>query len=63
MAKATVKRRKSKAQRKEQSIRVRVTSAQKRKLSAAARKSGLGTSSWMLAVALREADAVASDAS
>lgn len=46
---------KKKPARKDDSIRMRVTSAQKRKLVAAATKSGLGLSSWLLAIGLRAA--------
>ena len=49
---AAKKRRK--AVRKEKAILVRVTDAQKDAIAAAAEKAGLGVSSWMLNVALRE---------
>jgi uncharacterized protein (DUF1778 family) len=42
-------------------IRIRVTASQKAILSAAADKAGLGISSWLLTVGLREAEARASD--
>lgn len=48
-----VKRRKE--TRKEDSIRIRVTTEQKQKLVDAAERAGLGVSSWMLTVSLREA--------
>jgi uncharacterized protein (DUF1778 family) len=48
-----VKRRKE--VRKEDSIRIRVTADQKQKLVDAATRAGLGVSSWMLTVSLREA--------
>ncbi|HEY3817057.1 MAG TPA: hypothetical protein VGL81_07800 [Polyangiaceae bacterium] len=51
----TVKRRKPKAQRKEDQIRIRVTDAQKKILTDAATRSGLGVSSWLLSLGLREA--------
>jgi uncharacterized protein (DUF1778 family) len=41
--------------RKELSLHIRVTEAQKAELSAAAERAGIGLSSWMLAVALRAA--------
>jgi uncharacterized protein (DUF1778 family) len=49
------KRRKPKAQRKEADIRIRVTEAQKRTLTDAATKAGIGVSSWLLTLGLREA--------
>jgi uncharacterized protein (DUF1778 family) len=48
-----VKRRKE--VRKEDSIRIRVTAEQKQTLTDAAERSGLGLSSWLLAVGLRAA--------
>ena len=42
--------------RKDSNIHVRVTEAQKAKLSEAAAKAGLGVSSWLLMLGLREAD-------
>ncbi|HEV3193983.1 MAG TPA: hypothetical protein VGY54_25935 [Polyangiaceae bacterium] len=51
----TKKRRKPKALRKEKDIRIRVTDAQKRTLVDAAAKSGIGVSSWLLTLGLREA--------
>ena len=48
---ATKKRRKT--VRKDKSILIRVTEAQKEVLAEAAEKAGLGLSSWMLTVALR----------
>jgi hypothetical protein len=50
-----MKRRKPKAQRKEQSIRVRVTEAQKRALTDVATRAGLDVSAWLRAIGLREA--------
>jgi uncharacterized protein (DUF1778 family) len=49
------KTRKPKALRKEDSIRIRVTEAQKEALTEAATKAGLGVSSWLLMLGLREA--------
>lgn len=49
------KRRKPKAQRKEETVRIRVTVEQKRTLSAAADRAGLDVSSWLRALGLREA--------
>ena len=49
------KRRKPKAQRKEADIRIRVTDSQKRTLVDAAAKAGIGVSSWLLTLGLREA--------
>jgi len=49
------KRRKPKAQRKEDSIRIRVTTQQKRTLEEAAQKAGLDVSSWLRSLGLREA--------
>jgi uncharacterized protein (DUF1778 family) len=48
-----IKRRKE--VRKEDSIRIRVTEEQKQTLTEAAERSGLGVSSWLLSVGLREA--------
>jgi len=50
-----VKRRKPKAQRKEDMVRVRVTAEQKKALTAAADRAGLDVSSWLRAVGLAEA--------
>jgi uncharacterized protein (DUF1778 family) len=52
---ADVKRRKPKALRKEDSIRLRCTEEQKERLMAAAERDGQGVSSWLLALGLREA--------
>jgi uncharacterized protein (DUF1778 family) len=41
--------------RKEDSIRIRVTTEQKQTLAEAAERAGLGVSSWLLAVGLRAA--------
>ena len=51
------KRRKPEELRKEESIRIRVSASQKEKLSQAAQRAGLGISSWLLSIGLREADA------
>jgi uncharacterized protein (DUF1778 family) len=48
-------RRKPKAQRKEDSIRIRVTDAQKKTLTDAATRAGTGLSAWALIILLREA--------
>jgi uncharacterized protein (DUF1778 family) len=50
-----VKRRKPKTQRKEESIRIRVSAQQKRALIAAAERAGLDVSSWLRTLGLREA--------
>lgn len=50
-----VKRRKE--VRKDQDIRIRVTADQKQTLTDAATRAGLGVSSWLLMLGLREADA------
>jgi hypothetical protein len=47
--------RKPKAQRKEQSIRVRVTEEQKRMLAERAGRDGLEVSAWLRSLGLREA--------
>jgi uncharacterized protein (DUF1778 family) len=44
------------APRKDESIRIRVTRAQKKKLAAAARRAGLGVSTWLLTLGLRAAE-------
>ena len=49
------KRRKPKAQRKEADIRIRVTESQKKTLVDAAARAGIGVSSWLLTLGLREA--------
>jgi uncharacterized protein (DUF1778 family) len=51
----TKKRRKPKAQRKEDSIRIRVTDVQKKTLMDAATRAGAGLSAWALIILLREA--------
>ena len=51
----TVKHRKPKRERKEDRIIIRVTEEQKATLAAAAVKTGLGVSPWLLSVGLREA--------
>lgn len=56
MKKTEKEHRKPAALRKEDSVRIRVTAAQKRKLVDAAERSGLGLSSWLLSIGLREAD-------
>jgi uncharacterized protein (DUF1778 family) len=50
-----MKRRKPRALRKEESIRVRVTEEQKRLLVARAERAGLDVSAWLRTVGLREA--------
>jgi uncharacterized protein (DUF1778 family) len=55
MSEPKTKRRKPKAQRKEADIRIRVTEAQKKTLVSAATAAGLGVSSWLLSLGLREA--------
>ena len=50
------KRRKPAESRKDDSIRIRVSEAQKAKLVSAAERAGLGVSSWLLSIGLREAD-------
>ena len=52
---ADPKRRKPKALRKEDSIRLRCTVEQKERLNAAALRDGQGVSSWLLALGLKEA--------
>jgi uncharacterized protein (DUF1778 family) len=49
------KRRKPKAMRKDADVRIRVTDAQKKSLTEAAARAGLGVSSWLLMLGLREA--------
>jgi uncharacterized protein (DUF1778 family) len=46
---------KRKAGRKDKGIFIRATGAQKRELAETAKSAGLGLSSWMLSIALREA--------
>jgi hypothetical protein len=53
-----MKRRKPKAERKEEQVRVLVTPAQKRRLREAAAQSGQGLATWLRAVGLREASMV-----
>jgi uncharacterized protein (DUF1778 family) len=60
MAAKTKKRRK--AVLKDKGILIRVTEAQKAVLAEAAEKAGLGVSSWMLSLALREIQRTASTA-
>lgn len=48
-------RRKPKALRKEDSIRIRVSAEQKKTLTAAAERAGLDVSSWLRALGMREA--------
>lgn len=57
MADTAKKRRKAKALRKEEVIRLRCTADQKDLLTEAATKSGLGLSGWLLMVGLRAAKA------
>ena len=54
---AQVKRRKVKAARKEDSIRIRVTEEQKEVLTEAASGDGLGVSSWLLSLGMKAAKA------
>ena len=49
------KRRKPKALRKDDSIRIRVTEAQKKALTDAAQLDGQGVSAWLLGLGMREA--------
>ena len=49
------KRRKPKALRKEDFVRIRLTLAQKETLTAAAQRDGLGLSTWLLMLGMREA--------
>jgi len=49
-------RRKPKAARKETAVRIRLTEAQKRALTAAAERAGLDVSSWLRSLGLREAE-------
>jgi uncharacterized protein (DUF1778 family) len=51
----TKKRRKPKAQRKEDSIRLRCTAQQKAILTEAAARDGQGVSAWLLGLGLRDA--------
>ena len=53
-----MKRRKAKALRKEDSIRIRVSADQKRVLSEAAERAGLDVSSWLRALGMREAQSL-----
>lgn len=56
MARAPTTRPKRRKQvRKEESIRIRATAAQKQALADAAARAGLGLSSWLLAIGLRAA--------
>ena len=50
-----MKRRKVKAERKEDSVRIRLTAEQKETLTKAAAKAGLDVSGWIRSIALREA--------
>lgn len=50
-----MKRRKAKADRREEILRVRATTEQKNVIEAAAKASGIGVSSWLLQLGLREA--------
>ena len=58
-----MKRRKPKADRKEQSIRVRVTDEQKQALAAQAALTGLDVSAWLRSLGLREVARAASSKS
>jgi uncharacterized protein (DUF1778 family) len=55
-----MKRRKTKAERKEEAIRVRVTAEQKKTLAERAAQEGLDVSAWLRSVGLREAQSKAS---
>jgi hypothetical protein len=57
--KTTVKRRKPKSGRKEESLRLRLTSAQKETFTAAADRAGLDLSNWLRFIATREAERTA----
>lgn len=50
-----MRRRKPKAERKEDVVRVRLTAEQKDALTRAAKKAGLDVSGWIRSIALREA--------
>ncbi len=50
-----MRRRKPKAERKEQQVRVLLTEDQKRELSVAAKRTGQGLATWLRVVGLREA--------
>jgi uncharacterized protein (DUF1778 family) len=50
-----MKRRKPKVERKEDSVRIRLTAEQKETLTKAATKAGLDVSGWIRSIALREA--------
>lgn len=50
-----MKRRKAKAERKEESVRIRLTDEQKETLTKAATRAGLDVSGWIRSIALREA--------
>jgi hypothetical protein len=54
-----MKRRKPKAQRKEEAIRVRVTADQKRALADRAAREGLDVSAWLRSLGLREVSGAA----
>lgn len=55
MPSPAIKRRKPKAARKESTVMIRVTAAQKRVLADAAERAGLDLSSWLRALGLRAA--------
>ena len=56
MAQASkVKRRKTKAQRREEQIRIRVTASEKKTLTEAAKRDGLDVSSWLRSAGLKAA--------
>lgn len=57
-----MQRRKPKAQRKEEAIRVRVTAEQKAVLAETAAREGLDVSAWLRAVGLREVARVSASA-
>ena len=50
-----MKRRKPKGERKESSVRIRLTDEQKARLTEAASKAGLDLSGWLRSIGLREA--------
>lgn len=58
-----IKRRKPKTQRKEESVRIRVTAQQKRILEEAAQRAGLDVSSWLRSLGLREVEKLKADES
>jgi uncharacterized protein (DUF1778 family) len=63
MKETKIKRRKTKAQRKEDSLRIRVTDAQKKTITDAATRAGIAVSPWAVLVLLREAKKTEGEAS